>query len=133
MTEVCIPISISVPIRSFVTGAAISAGSIFGMSDLLAVKISRPVIYRQDREPSPQTAVSLATLSCREEEAMSTNLPTAIIGENEAKAQQYIAEIDKLWDHVMSDEEVTYFRNARTAEFVPLTADQTHILPTRKK
>jgi hypothetical protein len=104
------------PVRNIVTGAAIGMGSIFGVGDVRAVDVPRPVCLVERR-------------------AMPTNDTSPVVLVEQASiARQYIADINRLWEpYVMSDEEVTYFRNARAAAFVPLTADQMRILPTRKK
>jgi hypothetical protein len=49
-------------------------------------------------------------------------------------ARKYLADINNLWEpYIMTEEEVAYFQRERSTTFVPLTPDQTRLLPLRKK
>jgi hypothetical protein len=48
-------------------------------------------------------------------------------------AQEHQAAVDSLYGHAMTKEEAAGFRRAMKSKFVPLTPEQTRILPPRRK
>jgi hypothetical protein len=48
-------------------------------------------------------------------------------------AQQYRAAIDSLYEHRMTKKESAYFRRQMASKFVPLTLEETRLLPPRAK
>jgi len=58
----------------------------------------------------------------------------SVCQENEATpAQKYRAAIDSLFEHAMTEKEAAYFRREIASKFVPLTPEQTRLLPPRAK
>jgi len=53
--------------------------------------------------------------------------------EQATPTQEYRAAIDSLFEHSMTTREAAYFRREKASKFVPLTSEQTRLLPPRTK
>ncbi len=54
-------------------------------------------------------------------------------GEPTTPSQKYRMAIDSLFEHSMTRREVAYFNREVASQFVPLTSEQTRLLPPRAK
>jgi hypothetical protein len=60
-------------------------------------------------------------------------MSSASKGEQANPSQEYRAAIDALFEHTMTKKEAAYFRRERASAFVPLTPEQTRLLPPRER
>ncbi len=54
-------------------------------------------------------------------------------GEQTTPSEKYRVAIDSLFEHSMTPKEVAYFNREMASQLVPLTSEQTRLLPPREK